>query len=78
MRAAGLGVAVGDEPSFEPVRFNVNYTFLAQPALCVKVQRARCFQVGFRLPEVGFRLPHEGFPDPPVSVLPHLNPRFYR
>ena len=77
-----FGVAFGNKPSFEPVRSNINYTFLAQLVLCVKVQRARCFQVGFRLPQEGFRLPQvrfrlpqEGFPDPLVSVLPHLNPR---
>ena len=80
--SSSFGVAVGNEPSFEPVRFNINYTFLAQLVLCVKVQRARCFEVGFRLPQDGFRLPQvrfrlpqESFPDPLVSVLPHLNPR---
>ena len=73
-----LGVAFGNKPSFEPVSFNINHTFLAQLVLCVKVQCARCFQVGFRLPQDGFRLPQVRFrlpqkssPDPRVSVLPH-------
>ena len=48
-----LGVAISNEPSFEPVRFHISRTLLAQLELDLEAYGVRCFQVGLRLLQAG-------------------------